>query len=88
MHGGHNKILSQAQIDAIYKYVEESYLSGYGATKQMVWMAIGCLKAAECPAKPQPQTFIAGHLDLFKTIKTRAIARARVTAADVDSVKK
>src|SRR5438045_577185 len=30
--GGHNKVLSEAQVTAIYKYVEESYLQGYGAT--------------------------------------------------------
>jgi hypothetical protein len=29
----------------IYKYVEDLYLSGYGATKAMVYTAIGCLKA-------------------------------------------
>jgi hypothetical protein len=29
-HGGHNKILSEVQVEAIYKYIEDSYLSGYG----------------------------------------------------------
>jgi transposase len=43
--GGHNKVLSEAQVSAIYKYVEDSYLGGYGATKQMVFATIGFLKA-------------------------------------------
>jgi hypothetical protein len=49
-HGGHNKMLSDAQVEAIYKYVEDLYLSGYGATKAMVYAAIGCLKANQLPA--------------------------------------
>ena len=44
-HRGHNKMLSDAQVEAIYKYVKDSYLSGYSATKAMVYAAIGCLKA-------------------------------------------
>ena len=44
-HGGHNKMLSDAQVEAIYKYVEDSYLSGYGVIKAMLYAAIGCLKA-------------------------------------------
>ena len=50
-HGGHNKVLSEVQVKAIYKYVEDSYLSGYGATKAMVYTAVGCLKANQLPAK-------------------------------------
>jgi hypothetical protein len=38
-------MLSDAQVEAIYMYVEDSYLSQYGATKAMVYAAIGCLKA-------------------------------------------
>ena len=39
-HGGQNKVLSEPQITVIYKYMEDSYLSGYGATKAMVFAAI------------------------------------------------
>src|SRR5271163_3383002 len=46
-HGGHNKILSEVQVKAIYKYIEDSYLSGYSVTKAMVFAAVGCLKAYE-----------------------------------------
>jgi hypothetical protein len=82
-HGGQNKMLSDTQVEAIYKYVEDSYLSGYGATKAMVYAAMGCLKANEIPLKEPPSW----HLDLFRTLKTKAIARVRVTAADVEEVK-
>jgi hypothetical protein len=91
-HGGHNRILSDVQIDAIYKYVEDSYMSGYGATKLMVHAAIGCLKANQVPPREQPswrwfQQFMKDHPDLLKVIKTKAIARVRVSAADVEEVK-
>ena len=91
-HGGQNKMLSDAQVGAIYKYVEDSYLSGYGATKAMVYAAIGCLKANQIPAKEPPswcwfQIFMKEHPDLFWTLKTKAIARVCVTAADEEEVK-
>jgi hypothetical protein len=47
-------MLSDTQVEVIYKYVEDSYLSGYGATKAMVYAAIGCLKANEIPSKKPP----------------------------------
>jgi hypothetical protein len=50
-HSGHNKVLSDVQVEAIYKYIEVSYLSGYGATKAMVFTTIGYLKANEIPPK-------------------------------------
>ena len=53
-HGGHNKMLSDTQVEAIYQYVEDSYLSGYSATKVMVYAAIGCLKANQLPTKEPP----------------------------------
>ena len=31
--GGPNKVLLEAQIKAIYKYMEDLYLSGYGAVE-------------------------------------------------------
>ena len=43
-HGGHNKMLLDAQVDAIYKYVEDLYLSRHSVIKAMVYAAIGCLK--------------------------------------------
>jgi hypothetical protein len=38
-------MLLNVQVEAIYQYVEDLYLSGYSATKAMVYAIIGCLKA-------------------------------------------
>ena len=85
-------MLSDVQVNAIYKYVEDSYLSGYGATKAMVFAAIGCLKANEIPPKEGQswrwfQTFMTNHPELFKALKTKPIARVRVSATDIEEVK-
>jgi hypothetical protein len=90
-HGGHNKVLSDSQVMAIYKYVEDSYLGGYGATKAMVFAAISHLKASQIPPQKAPswrwfQTFIKAHPDLFRTLKTKPIARVRVSTADIEEV--
>jgi hypothetical protein len=82
IQGGHNKILSEAQIKAVYKYVEDSYHAGYGASKQMVFTAICHLRSAEIPSKLPPswrwfQGFMKAHPDLFRVIKSKAIARVR-----------
>jgi flagellar hook assembly protein FlgD len=53
-HGGQNKTLSDIQVEAIYKYVEDSYFSRYSATKAMVYAAVGCLKANEVPIREPP----------------------------------
>jgi hypothetical protein len=89
--GGHNKVLSQVQIDAVYKYVEDSYIAGYGASKQMVFTAIAHLKAAEIPSKKAPswhwfQTFMKAHPELFRMLKTKAIARVQVMMHDITTV--
>jgi transposase len=49
---GHNKVLSEVQVAAIYEYIEDSYLSRYHATKAIVLAAISCLKANEIVPKP------------------------------------
>ena len=77
-HGGQNKILSDIQVEAIYKYMEDSYLSGFGATKAMVYAAVGCLKANQLLPKDPPswrwfQTFMKDHPELFRTIKTNLL---------------
>jgi hypothetical protein len=78
-HGGHNRILSEIQIKAIYKYVEDSYYSGYGASRSMVFKAISHLRATEIPAKEPPswrwfETFIKANPEIFRVVKTKAIA--------------
>jgi transposase len=45
-YGGQNKVLSEAQVTAIYKYVEDSYLGGYNITKSMVFAVIRYLKVS------------------------------------------
>ena len=72
--------------------MEDSYFSGYGATKAMVYAAVGCLKANEVPMKEPPswrwfQVFMKNHPNLFRTLQTKAIARVRVSAADVEEVR-
>src|SRR5258706_15532250 len=57
----------------------------------MVHSAIAHLKEAEIPSKPPPskrwyQGFLAANPTLFRTIKTKPIARARVTAYDLQTV--
>jgi flagellar hook assembly protein FlgD len=42
---GHNKVLSKVQVAAIYKYVEDSYLSKYNATKTVAFATVSYLKA-------------------------------------------
>jgi hypothetical protein len=81
-HGGHNKILSDVQVSAIYKYVEDSYFSRYGVTKAIDFAAIGCLKANEVVPKPPPslrwfQEFMSKHEDPFKTLQTKPIAQVQ-----------
>ena len=71
-------MLSDSQVKAIYKYVEDSYLSGYGATKAMVFAAISHLKANQIPPQKAPswrwfQIFIKAHPNLFRTLKTKPI---------------
>jgi hypothetical protein len=92
-NGGQNKILSDAQVKALTKYVEDLYFSGLGATKPMVLGAITHLRAAENLPKKAPSTrwfqaFLKSHPDLFRTVKAKPIAIARISAQDVEEVRK
>jgi len=53
-HSGHNKIFSDMQVDVIYKYVKDLYLSRYRATKKIVFLMIRYSKANEIPPKDTP----------------------------------
>jgi len=82
--GGQNKVLSDAQTEAIKLYCFEQWQVGLGATKQMVFAAITFLKASEEPPKEPPswrwfQTWLQSNTDLH-TIKTKPIAQARIEA--------
>jgi hypothetical protein len=90
-HGGQNKILSDTQITAIYKYIEDMYLSGIGATREMVFKAISYIRAQETPSKPPPskrwfQKFLRDHPELFQTTRIKPIDIARISAQDIDEV--
>jgi hypothetical protein len=90
-HGGHTKILSDTQLEAILKYIEDMYLAGIGATKEMIFQAIIHLRASQNPPKKPPskrwfQTFLKEHPDLIRTVKTKPIAIVRISAQDVDTV--
>ncbi|KFZ19611.1 hypothetical protein V501_00618 [Pseudogymnoascus sp. VKM F-4519 (FW-2642)] len=46
-NGGQNKILTEYQELAVYKYVQDMYNAGFGATKEMTFAAICAMKEAE-----------------------------------------
>jgi hypothetical protein len=58
----------------------------------MVYAAVGCLRANQLLPKPLPtmrwfREFMNNHPELFKTLKTKPIARVRVSAADLEEVR-
>jgi hypothetical protein len=87
--GGQNRILSDSQIKAIVKYTDDMRIHGLGATKSMVFAAIGFLKESEgrpLPSRRWFQHFLHTNPELFRTVKTKPIARNRVSAQDVEDV--
>ncbi len=85
-------MLSDMQVEAIYKYVEDSYLSRYCTTKAIVYTAIGYLKTNKLSAK-KPLSwhwfhiFIKEYSQLFQTLKIKAIAQVQITAIDIEVIK-
>ena len=51
--GGHNRILSEAQHEAVVQYAKDQGRD-LGATKSMIFQAIAYLKATETPPAPPP----------------------------------
>jgi hypothetical protein len=85
-HGGNNKILSDTQSEAVQVYCREQYEAGLGATKQMVFAAIGNLLSQEQPPRKPPswrwfQTWLKVNPCLH-TITTKLIAQNRVNTHD------
>ena len=81
-HGGHNKVLIDTQTEAIRAYCKEQWEGGLGATKQIVFAAIGFLKGQEEPLQEPPswrwfQTWLKANPGLH-TITTKPIAQNRV----------
>jgi hypothetical protein len=91
-HGGHNKVLSDAQNEGIRRYIRRSCEAGYGATRAVVFEAIVELKGAEIPPKPAPSkswfsNWIKTQTQHFHAIKTRPIDRVRVSAHNIDEMR-
>jgi hypothetical protein len=87
--GGQNRILSEAQIQALLQYTEKMRVNWGGATKEMVLAAIGFLRQAEGLSPPSAlwfNKFLSTHTSLFKVVKTKPIARNRVSAQDHTTV--
>jgi hypothetical protein len=85
-------VLSDIQVEAIYKYIEDSYLSSYSTTKAIVYTVVGCLRTNQIPSKNPPtwcwfQTFIKAYPELFKALKSKAIARVYISTADIEEIK-
>jgi hypothetical protein len=81
--GGHNRILSDIEVQAIGKYVRDMYITGLGATRPMVAAAIAHLRGLRGQDPPSTrwfQLFLKAHPTLFKAVKTKPIARNRVPA--------
>src|ERR1700755_3192191 len=81
-HGGHNRVLSDAQKEALILYVREQAEHGLGATKKMVFAAIAHLKDQETPSKPPPswrwfQKWLKASQALH-AIKTKPINKHRI----------
>ncbi|OBT38590.1 hypothetical protein VE00_11015 [Pseudogymnoascus sp. WSF 3629] len=89
--GGHNRILSDSQMVSIQLYIRNMYESGLRATNSMVFNVIQHLKETEQPPKKAPskrwfQQFLHDNQDLFKVVKTKRIARDRVSTQDIEDV--
>ena len=79
-HGGHNKVLTEAQELAIQQYCRTQYEMGLGATKQMVIGAIRCICEKEGKTGPSWSWFakwLKKNVALH-SLKTKPIERARL----------
>src|SRR5271168_130121 len=90
--GGQNRILSDAQSQAVVQYAREQAEHGLGATKKMVFAAIAHLKAQEIPAKPAPswrwfQKWLRSNASLH-TIKAKPINKHRIDVHTEEDIKK
>lgn len=89
--GGQNRVLSEAQNRALRSYCKEQWDWGLGATKAMVFQAIGHLLSQEDPPREPPswrwfQTWLKANPACLKSVKTKPIARNRVETHSEDDV--
>ena len=90
-HGGQNKIIQPYQERAIVDYVRRQHEDGFSASKQMVFAAIGHLRASEIPEKAPPSwrwftNWLHLNQSYFTVLKTKPIARERTAAQDPNAV--
>ncbi|KFY48584.1 hypothetical protein V496_10253 [Pseudogymnoascus sp. VKM F-4515 (FW-2607)] len=85
--GGHNKVLTVAQIGALKQWIIRQYELGLGATRQMTFAAVCHLRK---PLPPPSQSWLSKlikqDLQDFHFITTKPIAQQRVQAQDEDTV--
>ena len=91
-HGDNNKVLSEAQEEAICQYCYEQWAQGLGATKPIVYAAISFLKALESPPQEPLSwrwfTLWIKQNPFLYTIKTKPIERERLDTNTEDNVKR
>lgn len=86
--GGHNKILTEAQEEAIFQYCHTQWQMGLGAKKQMVYGAIKNLREKEEKREPS-WVWFANWLKkstVLHSLKTKPIERARLESHTEEEV--
>ncbi|RPA96322.1 hypothetical protein L873DRAFT_1845442 [Choiromyces venosus 120613-1] len=80
-HGGNNIILTTAQEKALHLYCYEQWEMGIGATPSIIYAAICHLKQQEKCSQPSISWFYKWlkKNSALHTIKTKPIAKARIT---------
>ena len=87
-NGGQNRLLDQAQSQAIFNYIELQYHAGFSATRAMIQGAVGHLLSIATPPKPMPSDswvykWIKSNLrTTIKKVKTKPLDTKRQTAQD------
>jgi hypothetical protein len=87
-HGGQNKVLTEAQIEALKDWIRDQSVQGLGATNKMVYAAVCHLRHPQSePSTSWLTKFIKRELHHeFHMINTKPIALQRVVAQDLETV--
>jgi hypothetical protein len=86
-HGGQNKVLTTAQIEALRNWISEQYYLGLGANRHMVYGAVCHLRSPlPPPSRSWLNKFIKQELKDFHFITTKPIARHRTQAQDPSAI--
>jgi hypothetical protein len=85
--GGHNKVLSDAQIAVLKQWIQKQYEDGLGATREMTYAAVCYLRRpAPAPSQSWMTKFIKHQLPEYHSITTKPIAQQRTAAQDESTV--